>query len=39
MQTDLVFAALAVLGVTAALLWFAVDALLARLLPWSAEHA
>jgi putative hydroxymethylpyrimidine transport system permease protein len=38
MQTDLVFAALAVLGVTAALLWFAVDAVLARLLPWSAER-
>lgn len=35
MQTDLVFAALAMLGLTAALLWFAVDAILSRLLPWS----
>lgn len=37
MQTDLVFAALLVLGVAAAALWFAVDAILTRLLPWSQQ--
>jgi putative hydroxymethylpyrimidine transport system permease protein len=35
MQTDVLFAALLVLGLMATLLWRAVDLLLARLLPWS----
>lgn len=34
-QVDLVFAALFLLGLIAALLWFTLDALLARLVPWS----
>ncbi len=34
-QVDVVFAALLLLGVIAALIWFAVDALLARVVPWS----
>jgi putative hydroxymethylpyrimidine transport system permease protein len=34
-QVDLVFAALLILGLMAALLWFTVDALLTRFIPWS----
>lgn len=34
-QVDVVFAALLILGLMAALLWFAMDALLKRLVPWS----
>jgi putative hydroxymethylpyrimidine transport system permease protein len=34
-QVDLVFAALLILGLMAAILWFTVDALLTRLIPWS----
>lgn len=38
-QVDLVFAALMILGLLAALLWFTVDALLARLIPWSSTRS
>lgn len=34
-QVDVVFAALLVLGLIAAFLWFTVDALLSRLVPWT----
>ena len=37
-QVDLVFAALLILGLMAALLWFTVDAMLTRLVPWSTER-
>ncbi len=37
-QIDVMFAALLILGLVAALLWFAVDALLARLIPWSEQR-
>ena len=36
-QVDLVFAALLILGLLAAILWFTADALLTRLVPWSVE--
>jgi putative hydroxymethylpyrimidine transport system permease protein len=36
-QVDVMFAALLILGVMAAVLWFTVDALLTRLVPWSEE--
>lgn len=36
-QVDVMFAALLILGVLAAVLWFTVDALLTRLIPWSEE--
>jgi putative hydroxymethylpyrimidine transport system permease protein len=38
-QVDVVFAALLVLGLIAALLWFTVDALLSRLVPWTYERS
>ncbi|MBM7850447.1 putative hydroxymethylpyrimidine transport system permease protein [Methylopila capsulata] len=38
MQTDLLFAALIILAVVAASLWFAVDWAIARLIHWSPEH-
>jgi putative hydroxymethylpyrimidine transport system permease protein len=37
MQTDLMFAALFVLAILATALWFTIDRLLARALPWVAE--
>lgn len=37
-QTDVLFAALFILAVVAALLWFILDAALARLIPWSDER-
>ncbi|MGQ4272901.1 ABC transporter permease [Terrihabitans sp. B22-R8] len=37
-QTDVLFAALLILGLVAALLWFTLDAALARLVPWSDER-
>jgi putative hydroxymethylpyrimidine transport system permease protein len=37
-QTDVLFAALLILGVVAALLWFTLDAALARLIPWSDDR-
>lgn len=38
-QVDLVFAALLILGLMAALLWFTVDALLTRYIPWSSTRS
>jgi putative hydroxymethylpyrimidine transport system permease protein len=38
-QVDLVFAALLILGLLAAALWFTVDALLTRFIPWSSTRS
>jgi putative hydroxymethylpyrimidine transport system permease protein len=37
-QTDVLFAALLILGLVAAVLWFTLDAALARLIPWSDDR-